>query len=359
MNPASYSAMDSLTFLFDFGASAQLSWFDDGVNKQKNKNGNIEYLAMQFPLSRNIAMSIGLIPYSFVGYNFGSRVTDEDTPYQNQYIGTGGLNEIYGGLSIDIWKERLSFGTNVGYFFGTVSHNSNLLLEGNSFPVYKVQDFRVRDVKFDFGLQYSHPVSASERYTLGLVYSPSNRLNTTTYYREVMTQTSGSEVLDSDTTSNLAFDIPNSYGVGVSYTKRDKLTIGVDFLYEDWSTALFYDRKDEFRNRMRVAGGFEFIPGYMNRSFFQRMRYRAGVNYGNSYQQVTSSASGLNKMGYREYGASVGFGLPLIDNRSLLNISFEYTQISPQAKSMIDEKYFRFTLNYTFNELWFYKFKLN
>ena len=43
LNPASYTSIDSMTFIFDFGASAQLSWFDDGQNKQNNYNGNIEY----------------------------------------------------------------------------------------------------------------------------------------------------------------------------------------------------------------------------------------------------------------------------------------------------------------------------
>ena len=52
MNPASYSSIDSMTFLFDFGASAQLSWFNDGVNKQNDINGNVEYMAMQFPIHR-------------------------------------------------------------------------------------------------------------------------------------------------------------------------------------------------------------------------------------------------------------------------------------------------------------------
>ena len=40
LNPASYSCMDSLTFLFDFGASGQVSWFYDGTNKQRQMNGN-------------------------------------------------------------------------------------------------------------------------------------------------------------------------------------------------------------------------------------------------------------------------------------------------------------------------------
>ena len=52
MNPASYSCMDSLTFLFDFGVAGQLSWFDDGNARQNDINGNVEYIAMQFPIHK-------------------------------------------------------------------------------------------------------------------------------------------------------------------------------------------------------------------------------------------------------------------------------------------------------------------
>ena len=70
MNPASYSCMDSLTFLFDFGVAGQVSWFYDGVNDRKNLNGNVEYIALQFPITRWLAVSAGILPYSHVGYKF-------------------------------------------------------------------------------------------------------------------------------------------------------------------------------------------------------------------------------------------------------------------------------------------------
>lgn len=360
MNPASYSAVDSMTFIFDFGISGQLSWFDDGTNTQKNTNGNIEYIAMQFPISKRIAMSAGVLPYSFVGYDFSHVETISTETYINNFNGKGGLNDIYAGLSIDIWKKRLSVGVNAGYLFGTVTHTSTLSFSSSSaLQVQKKQEIRVNDLKLDFGLQYTHPFSKTESFTLGLAFTPSNKLNNKVY--NTLTEgTSGSTsaVQTIDTLTNSAFDLPNSFGAGLSYVKQNKFTAGVDFRYETWEDARFEDKKDVFSNRYRVAGGVEFIPGYMDRSFFKRMRYRAGLYYGNSYQQVTVQRAGLDNAGYKDYGASVGFGLPLIDNRSFLNLSFEYMRIKPQDRSMIDEQYFRVTVNYTFNEQWFFKFKL-
>ena len=44
MNPASYSAVDSLTFIFDIGASGQITNFkENGVSKNA-KNASLEYI---------------------------------------------------------------------------------------------------------------------------------------------------------------------------------------------------------------------------------------------------------------------------------------------------------------------------
>ena len=49
-NPASYTAIDSLTFLFDAGMTLQNANFKDGNVKTNAKNSSFDYLAMQFRL---------------------------------------------------------------------------------------------------------------------------------------------------------------------------------------------------------------------------------------------------------------------------------------------------------------------
>ena len=102
------------------------------------------------------------------------------------------------------------------------------------------------------------------------------------------------------------------------------------------------------QNRVRVAAGGEYIPNAQNRNFFNRVRYRAGAHYSNSYLMINNKDEdpAYKGNGYNEYGVSVGMGLPLIDNRSLINVSFEYTKIKPGGVNMIDEQYFRFTVNH-------------
>ncbi len=355
MNPASYSSMDSLTFIFDFGAMGQLSWFDDGANKQNDMNGNVEYMAMQFPITRSLAMSVGLLPYSHVGYSYGTQQSTDGLTYLNTFSGSGGVSELYAGLSYDLWRKRLAIGANIGYLFGDVTHNRySSSSSSGAYPLSVVQRLRVRDLRYDIGVQYTHPLNKTDKITFGLVFSPKIKLNTTSYIESVLVNSGNTTQIDTVKNSNQAFGLPNSFGFGLTYSKGEKFTLGADLLYEQWSDTKFFDAKDGFQDRLRVALGGEYTPDFMGRSYFKRMRYRGGVHYSNSYQKFDVLET-QTKEGYKEYGVSVGLGLPLVDNRSFLNFSFEYVKVSPDVKTMIDEQYFRFAINYTFNEFWFFK----
>lgn len=364
MNPASYSCMDSLTFLFDFGVAGQLSKFDDGNSSQNNFNGNVEYLALQFPIHRRIAMSVGILPYSFVGYKFGAARTSNGVSYTESYEGTGGLSDAYAGISVDLWPKRLAIGANFGFLFGNIKHEQVVLMTGEGSSAYNTsrsQEMRVRDLKMDFGVQYTHPISKTESITLGLVYSPKKSLHTKSYKMiQTYTSSGSGEVISSDTITGQAFDLPNSYGIGLSYMKQNKLTLAADFSYENWEKMPYFGEEGRFNNRYRVAAGAEYIPKFMNKAYFSRVRYRMGAHFGNSYLRMNQTEANPKGDSYHEYGVSVGLGLPLIDNRSLVNVSFEYVKKQPEVRTnMIDEQYFRFTINYTFNEFWFFKSKVD
>jgi len=350
MNPASYASMDSMTFLFDFGASAQLSRFNDGTNKQNDVNGNVEYMAMQFPIFKQMAMSVGLLPYSKVGYRFGEVKNSNGQDYIESFSGTGGLNQLYAGLSIEVWKKRLSIGANLNYLFGSITHKT--LIEYYTSSDYtnlgSSRSFKFSNSTYDFGLQYTHPISKTDLLNVGLTYSPSKKLHIDTH--EMVDNTMGT-LISSDTIKGLAYDIPVGYGLGVSYVKENKLLVAADFTFQNWSKASFAGKPNEFNDRSKISVGAEFIPNLYSRPYLNRVRYRAGVSYTNSYVQV-------NGKGYKEYGATAGLGFPMGDGRSSGNFSVDYVSIRPDYKSMIKENYLRMTISFTFNEYWFFKLKL-
>ena len=354
MNPASYTSIDTLTFLFDFGTNLQFSWYKDGTNKQKDINGNIDYIAMQFPIHQKVAFSAGLIPFSHVGYNFGQTKTEGNETYLEQFGGTGGLNLLYAGLSIDIWKKRLSVGTNINYLFGSIEHSTLVNYSSTaSTAVNYTQQFKFNNALYDFGVQYTHPLTKSKHLVMGLTFTPKNRMKRDTYETVLSTESV------TDTISDVAFDLPASLGIGVSYVSGNQLTIAADYQFQKWNKAVFNGQYDAYKNRSKVTVGAEYIPvKFSSKKLLSRIRYRAGLSYSDSYIQI-------NGKSYQEFGVTTGLGFPMsdgfpiLDAGSFLNVSFEYLHVRPALKTMINENYFRMTFSFTFNEFWFFKRKVN
>ena len=76
-NPASYTAVDSLTFIFDGAVSLQNTNLSNGTLKRNAKNSSFDYITMQFRASKWTAISLGLLPYSNVGYSMGEYREDK------------------------------------------------------------------------------------------------------------------------------------------------------------------------------------------------------------------------------------------------------------------------------------------
>ncbi|MFR1987912.1 MAG: hypothetical protein ACLS29_07420 [Prevotellamassilia sp.] len=107
-NPASYAAIDSLTFLFDLGLSMQNGNIAQGGVKTNAKNSSVDYVTAGFRVAKNVGMSLGLVPFSTIGYNTSSK---EEIQASNQVLtktttfsGDGGLTKptsVWVGLRSD------------------------------------------------------------------------------------------------------------------------------------------------------------------------------------------------------------------------------------------------------------------
>jgi hypothetical protein len=353
MNPASYSGIDSLTFMFDLGMMAQFAWFDDGVHKERKLNGNLEYIGLQFPLIKKMGLGAGLEPVSYVGYYYGTteKLEVEDGYAQMEYSGSGGLSKVYGSLSYDLF-DRLSLGVKVAYLYGDILHHkTQYISDASSYSVNWADTLRATGLTYDFGLQYHHLAGKNKTLVVGLVYSPKIRFHGRVR-ADTLIRSSGGIIIDSKRPSiNSVFELPESYGLGFTFNKLYHYMFGADVLYQRWANAKFYDQMNVLNNRLKINLGGEYIPNFMTNKYYNRIRYRAGLSYTDSYLKIKDS-------GYKEYGASIGFGLPMVDRRSFVNLAFEYTLIQPEVKTYIKEQYFKLTLSYTFNELWFFKQKL-
>ena len=291
MNPAAYAAMDSLTFIFDMGTDASLFWRKDNTGKDHDWGGGLDYVTMQFPVSKIIGVSAGILPYSSVGYSFGSEISNGASSHQ----GTGGLNQLYLGAGIMPLKN-LSVGFNISYLFGNIYNDVYVAQTGSSTQSLFEQVMEVKDYHLQFGLQYRLRLSRKNAVTFGLTYTPSKTLLGKTY------------VLKYHDTSNAApdtiapgivklrdkFSLPDTWGAGIAYEWNDRLLAEVDFTYQNWSKVKYSQIENfsatKFSNRWRVGAGLSYQPDYRG-GYFKRMSYRLGGFYNRDYVMVEGNLS--------------------------------------------------------------------
>lgn len=349
-NPATYSVSDSTSFLFDVGVFAETGRFSENGVTRKEPNGGMEYVAMQFPLFKNMGASVGLMPFSSVGYRFGSYSEDNNIPVSYVYQGEGGLSTVYAGLSYNIAK-RVAIGANAGYLFGKIDHIGTVdFADVSSNDLQRTERLRVRGLKTDFGIQYQQPFGKNYQLVLGATYSPKMNLSTELSRIE---QLAGSSAETTERDAN--FSLPEAYGVGASLRYKNKWLIAADYKLQDFSQAEYYSVTDTLNRNQKISFGTEFTPNWESRNYLQRIKYRAGLYYSDSYLKIREES-------LREWGVSAGFGFPIGSRGtqgSILNLAVEYVNVRPTTAALIKEDYFRFTLNMTFKEFWFFKRKLD
>ena len=327
--------------------------------------GNLDYATILFPVSRHLAVSAGIMPFSTVGYQFGNTQQLEGTqganPYRRTYSGQGSINDLYLGLAGRI--GHFSLGVNAAYLFGYTSHQRQIdfLREEAVNPIYLTQ-LHLTGFKVDAGLQYELMLDKKHErsLTIGATFAPKMSLRSERIQQQLRYngQTNQSTLLLSDTTSSTSQHIvPLSAGFGISYRRTNSLLIGLDASYQKWSESKYTDGDATFTDRYRAALGLEWIPNHRARNPFSQARYRLGLNGANSYLKVPTPSGELT--GYTELGASLGVGIPLIDRRSLLNISIDYNNLRPGKADMVSEHSLGLTVGVTFNEGWFRKARIN
>ena len=357
LNPASYTAIDSLTFIFEGGVSLQNMNISGGGVKLNAKNSSFDYLAMQFRLHPRVAMSIGLLPFSNVGYSVSeSNEATETSPYSTKSLtGEGGLHQLYVGAGVKVLKN-LSVGVNASYFWGDITRSLTMLYPNtsSSYSFVRQNAVSVSDYKLDFGAQYTKDFNKKHSATIGAVYSPKHKLNND---YTVTTQASSTVSQDWDAT----LEVPNTFGVGFTYNYDKRLTVGLDYSLQQWSKTKFgvntsddavredFDETYTYCDRHKISVGAEYIPNLIGRSYLSHIKYRLGAYYTTPYYKI-----GV-KDAAREYGVTAGFGLPVPRSRSILSISGQFVRVSGQESTFVNENIFRVSIGLTFNERWFFK----
>lgn len=340
--PASYTACDSMTFMFDIAGSLLYTSYGDVNGVNSRMNGNLEYLTVQFPLWRqHIAMSAGVTPYSAVGYKFAlADSINSDYYYLKSYSGSGGFTQVYAGLSFNIC-DWVALGVNAYYMFGSVTQNRNLTFTDASLDsVSQVDNLTANSLRLRYGVQLFHTFG-KHSISLGAIYEHKQAFSRMTYEQI--------ENTTNDTVSTMygGFEMPMTYSLGLSYDYANRFLLGLDYQYQDWANASYFGENNGLNSRHRWAMGIEYRNNPESRRYIDRIMWRAGVNYTTSY---------TSNYDHPELGITVGVGFPLKTSGTVINTTLEYGRRG--NVNILNENYLRFVVSASICEHWFFKRKL-
>lgn len=361
-NPASLTAIDTLTMIFSMGLDGQFGALSEGDVTERNWDGGFSYMTFHFPLWNNFAMSLSLSPYSMVGYNYGSQdkkpldssINKHDSlSVVSLYNGVGGINNFMMGIGWRFLHQKMneaSFGMNFGYLFGTIEHDASLSTSSQATGTFVSHEMNVKGLMLGMGLQYTHRFNATRSMTVGATFQPEMNLSVDTHEMKYSTDT-----VQVNQRYRSEVKSPMKWGVGLTYEVARHLMLSAEYETTQWSKVKGFNADMAaadglYEDVNRFAIGLEYLPKAISRSYFQTCRYRMGFSTRNAYLKVKDGT-------LREYSLNAGLSLP-VNKRSALDFGFGYSRLQPSVESMVKENYLTFSVGVTFNEMMFFRNKL-
>ncbi len=357
-NPAAYSKLKLTTYTAGISHTAfRLKSFTEQQNVGVT---NLDYLSIGFPIAKNVGMGFGLMPFSSVGYNLTDVSADETTT--NVFAGEGGLNRAYLSVGFEPIKD-LSFGASVNFNFGRLEYQRIQSVENVQFGTLDRRESRINGYDFNYAANYNPTIK--DKYTLYTSVVVNTQVNLTSENTERLGSFSlvnGQEIevidvdLDAVNLRNTELKIPTRTTVGLGLGENKKWFVGGEYSFQKFS-----DFRNDFlgidnvvyNDANTIAIGGHFIPDYRSLSnYFKRITYRAGLRYDTTGLEVNNKE--INNL-----GITFGFGLPLGNSFSNLNLGFEAGRRGTTDANLVEESYFKINVGLSLNDKWFIKRKIN
>ncbi len=370
LNPASLPVRDTLSFMLDFSLLNS-----NNIYKQENMVSarnitNMGSMTISFPIIRNLAMMVGVSPYSAAGYGYSVKETDQAVIAKTGNVtyhdyGQGALYKLYGGLGYALFKN-LSVGAEADYIFG---NNGKYFTEQFSQSgTNSVQDsyvLRLHSFTGKFGMQFEQKLSTKTKLGIGATYTLGSELQGTVDYKhqsvgsaETFTVSSKSDTLG---VNSQGVRLASELGVGVSLNIEDRLRAEIDYSYADWTgtgmgTAAGFanpESKTPFAAGVRQSfrAGVEYTPDRFNvRYRRKRYSYRAGAYYTTEYYKVAGNEIG-------SFGITFGATIPVRETylHNGISIGVDMGQRGTTNAGLVRERYIRFCVGLNLHDIWFQK----
>jgi hypothetical protein len=368
VNPATYGNLILTTLDVGVEYDGRVIKSQNPVGTFKSNNGVISYLQVGFPLlygnkkaiknQTAWALTFGLKPISRINYKIGGNSATSQDSTSTVFEGSGGVNEAFIGTAFRI--KNFSIGVNSGYLFGSKDYTTTRAIYNDSSDYFYTANYatqtRFGGVFLNAGVQYAFKIKKGI-LRLGAYTNLQQQYNATKDdTRQTVSYDADGNITKIDSVFENAgqkgkVQLPSTFGAGFTIEKEHVL-LGADFETTNWETYRFFGQKDPLQNSWLGKFGIQYFPSPNGSpKYFNNVRYRAGVSFGNDYIAVD------NKLPV--YTISVGGTFPLklrhsfYDNQySFLNLSFEYGNRGNNSNT-IKENTFKVGVGFSLSDVWF------
>jgi len=350
-NPASYTSFRANSFLFSTGGLHKTTQIKNSTDKQVANNSAFSHLTIAFPLSSKLGASIGMLPFSNIGYTLNARDTLVNADMI--YTGDGGLSKIYFGGAYEPFNG-FSFGMNASYLFGGLNRRKKLDFDDDSFfDSRSNSSIILKGYYYEFGLMYKKELANEKELSFGLTANNNSSLRTKR--TNIVETISGVNEIVKDTAVNLVewgeVTLPKYISTGLMYRNGEKWLLIADYSMQNWADYTLLGESDDLSNSMRLSGGLQYTPEFNSvTKYYKRMQYRLGASYSNT--PLTLNATQL-----KEVSVSFGFGIPVKKSRTKYDVSLTLGQRGTADNSLIKEQFVKFGLSVSYDGIWFVKRK--
>ena len=321
--------------------------------REKNTNGNINYLVLGLPIKRSKwTTSISLMPYTNVNYKltYTQEIENSVNTVDVTETGSGGINQLSWAHGVTI-NRNISVGAKANYFFSSIDRRfvnqlSQVSATGIIPSIYTRQHFSDFNLTGGLSIRKDSLFKKNYRLNFGLVYDFKADIKTK-YYEVVERNGTTQDTLANNNIRQTT--LPQTLSVGLSFGKAEYWIFASDFTFLDYSQFRDINGSNPGTTQgWKWAVGGEFTPDPLSvSSYLKRMTYRTGVSL-EKYPYL------VNGNTLQDIAFNFGFSMP-VSRVSNLDFGIKYGKRGDIKTNTVSENYFKVSLGVTFNDQWFIK----
>jgi hypothetical protein len=289
---------------------------------------------LSFPLfKRRLNIGVGLTPTILNDQQFNRTFFSNEASGREEISTTGTVSEASFSLAGNI-QDQFAFAFIGRYAFGLIKDNISVLYDRTDLgDVYAQNRYRISGLGGRLDVYYKVNSRLHTGLSIGLPLKADMEVSQDA-------PSSPNEVPEMHT-----IQFPLQLSGGLSYALSTSWLSCVDINYAKWKKGYKIDNisVDNMNNSYRLGAGIEKRPIYSKR---EKIVYRAGL----FFERINMYANGgiIN-----EYGASLGFGIPLRMAYNRIDIAFQAGKRGNMNYNLAEETYFQFNIALSASEFWF------